>query len=194
MSTSTRREAGYSLAEMLTVIAIIGVLALVMVPSFMTFRQSNKMKTSMRNLTSDLRSARQLAITQGRETMITFGTGGTARAYDLWMGDKAFNSPNWTPQTGANASPPRPTKYLDDVVFFPSGNTLQTFTDSFDCSSGTNCSAGTDGKIDVIFLPDGRVQMPPNSTSGTITIKTLMRIPTPQYTITISPSGRVLAQ
>ena len=54
-------QAGYSLTEMLTVIAIIGMLALVMVPNFISFYNSNKMKSSMRNFTTDLRSARQLA-------------------------------------------------------------------------------------------------------------------------------------
>ncbi len=196
MNRSIRSQAGYSLAEMLTVVAIIGVFALIMVPNFISFYQSNKMKSSMRNFTTDLRSARQLAITQGRQAMLTYGTGGTANTYDLWLGNRPFNSTSWTPQTGPSTN--RPTKNLDKVVYFPtdpgSPTTIQTFTDTLDCSSGTNCVAGTDGKLEVIFFPDGRVQLPSGAASGTITIKTDQNIPKPQYTITISPSGRVLAQ
>ena len=189
------RESGYSLAEMLTVVAIIGVLALVMVPNFMSFYQSNKMKSSMRNFTSDLRSVRQLAISQGKQAMLVYPTGSTARTYDIWLGDKAFNSLNWTPQTGSKANPWRPTKTLDNIVYFPTGAGVQTFTDALDCSSGTNCTTGTDGLIEVIFFPDGRVQLPSGATSGTITLKTdLDRIPKPVYTITVSPTGRVQAQ
>ena len=196
------RQSGYSLAEMLTVVAIIGVLALVMVPNFMSFYQSNKMKTTMRNFTSDLRSTRQLSISQGKQAMIVYGTGPNARTYDVWLGDKAFNSLNWTPQTGPNANPPRATKTLDKIAYFPTGALLQTFADNLDCSSGTNClqlppaGAGTpDGLLEVIFFPDGRVQLPTGATSGTITLKTdLNRIPKPVYTVTVSPTGRVQAQ
>ena len=200
MKQIKRSQAGYSLAEMLTVVAIIGMLALVMVPNFMNFYQSNKMKTSMRNFTTDLRSARQLSISQGKQTLLTFATGTTARSYDIWVGDKPFNSQNWTPQTGPNSNPPRPTKTLDNIVYFPAGNTLQTFTDFLNCSSGTNCTGtvanpANDGKIDIVFSPDGTAQLPANLANGTITIKTdLNKLPKTSYTITISPSGRVLAQ
>jgi prepilin-type N-terminal cleavage/methylation domain-containing protein len=187
-------QAGYTLTEMLVVIAIIGMLALVMVPNFMTFYQSNKMKASMRNLTTDLRSTRQLAISRGDEAMLTYGVGSAARSYDIWLGDRPFNSVNWTRQTGPGSNPPKQTKFLDDVVFFPSGNTLQTFTDVLDCSSNTNCAAGADTKIDVIFRPDGSAELPSGNTSAIITIQTLQNIPKPIYTVTISPSGRVLAQ
>src|SRR5207245_2328188 len=137
------RQSGYSLAEMLTVVAIIGVLALVMVPNFMNFYESNKMKSTMRNFTSDLRGVRQFSISQGKQAMLVYHPGATtdafARPYDIWLGDKALNSQNWTPQTGPNANPPRATKTLDKIAYFPTGATLQTFTHTLDCPSGTNC-------------------------------------------------------
>ena len=67
-----RRQAGYSLPEMLTVVAIIGVLALVTVPAFINFYQAGKMRASMRNFTTDLRSIRQRAITRGHQTILTY--------------------------------------------------------------------------------------------------------------------------
>jgi prepilin-type N-terminal cleavage/methylation domain-containing protein len=200
MKRTKRSQAGYSLAELLTVVAIIGMLALVMVPNFMTFYESNKMKSSMRNFTTDLRSARQLSISQGKQVLLTYATGTAARTYDVWLGDKPFNSQNWTPQTGANSNPPRQSKTLDNIAYFPAGNTLQTFTDFLSCSSGTNCTGtvanpAQDQKIDVVFSPDGTALLPPNLANGTITIKTdLNKLPKSSYTITISPSGRVLAQ
>jgi len=209
MRRTSCRQAGYSLAEMLTVVAIIGVLALVMVPNFMSFYQSNKMKSSMRNFTTDLRSTRQLAITHGRQAALSFQTGVNQRSYNLYLGDKPFNSTSWTAQTGPGLN--RPTKVLENIAYFPANGapTPQTFTDvdgDIDCSVSpcvTICSTCTpptpagapDGKLDVIFFPDGRVKLPTGLTSGTITIKTdLNRLPKPQYTITISPSGRVQAQ
>jgi len=194
MSRTMRNQAGYSLAEMLVVVAIIGVLALVMVPNFMSFYQSNKMKTSMRNFTTDLRSVRQLAISQGKQVAISFKTGAAQRSYDWYLGDQSFNSVNWTPQTGPGRT--RPTKYLDDIAYFPAdgAGTPQSFTDVIDCTANP-CVAGNDGKIDIIFNPDGSVILPAAATSGTVTIKTdLNKLPKTQYAITISPTGRVLAQ
>ena len=185
-------QAGYSLTEMLTVVAIIGVLALVMVPNFVGFYQSNKMKSAMRTFTTDLRSVRQLAISQGKQAALSFSTGAGQRSYNWYLGDKPFNSVNWTPQTGTAA---RPTKYLDNIVYFPanSAQTPQTFTDILDCSANP-CVTGTDTKLDVIFFPDGHVTVPAGA-AGTITIKTdNNRIPKPQYSIVVSPSGRVIAQ
>lgn len=192
MKVQQRHQAGYTLVEMLTVVAIVGVLALVTVPAFITFYQSNKMKTSMRNFTSDLRSVRQYAITRGRQTALSYATGTNARTYDYYLGDKALNSVSWTNITNTAALA---TRVLDNVVYFPTNgaSTPQTFTDVLDCSTPP-CVAGTDGRIDVIFFPDGRVQLPSGVTVGQITIMTDMKIPKSQYTINVTPSGRVQAQ
>jgi prepilin-type N-terminal cleavage/methylation domain-containing protein len=198
MKIQKRNEAGYSLAEMLVVVAMIGILTLVTVPAFITFFQSNKMKASMRNFTSDLRGVRQLAITKGRQTLLTYGTGNNARTYDWYLGNKPFNSDVWTPLTGSGRA--TATRTLENPVYFPASG--QTFSDDWDCvSSAPNCLAvppvGTgapDGLIDVVFFPDGHVQLPAGASSGSIVIKTDQRIPRAQYTVSVSPSGRVLAQ
>jgi prepilin-type N-terminal cleavage/methylation domain-containing protein len=195
MNAQRSPQAGYSLAEMLTVVAIIGVLALVSVPSFMTFYNSNKMKTSLRTFTNDLRAARQLSITQGRQAMVSYATGTTARAYDIYLGNKPFNSDKWAARTGPSSPNNRATRLLDDIAYFPpdSGTTPQTFTDTISCST-LPCSNGTDERLDVIFFPDGHAQLPTGATSATITLKTERNVPKAQYKVTISPSGRVQAQ
>ena len=180
-------EHGYSIVELLTVVAIVGILALVTIPSFMTMRNSASMKTAMRNFTSDLRSARQLAISRGLQVKVSFSTGNGARRYDYFQGNSAYATvpnANWTPLTGPGSNPLTASRQLDAIVYFPadSPSTPQTFTD-------TNVTA--DGTLDVIFFPDGRAQLPGNATSGTITIKTNMTIPKPQYGVQISPSGRI---
>ena len=185
-----RRQSGYSLAEMLTVIAIIGTLALVTVPAFMTYMQSNKMKSSVRQLTGDLRAARARAIGQGQQVMVTFTAGSTNRTYDVYQGNAPFNSTGWSRPSSPEAL--KQTRRLDDTVYFPTGTGLQTFEDTVNCASAP-CVAGTDSKLDVIFFPDGRVQMPTGLSIGTLTVKTDQKIPKPVYTITISPSGRVVA-
>lgn len=201
MNAQNSHQAGYSLAEMLTVVAIIGTLALVSVPAFMNYYNSNKVKTAMRTFTSDLRTARMTAISRGRIVKFTYKTSTvsdlgnkkpavTERTYNFYEGNRSLgpiNQITWTPLTGAGSNPPRPEKVLDDVTYFPldSGPTPQTFTDDDQVA---------DGWLDVIFYPDGHVKLPANTTSGTITIKSDRRVPKPQYAIQISPSGRVTAR
>ena len=190
MNAQNRSQAGYSLAEMLTVVAIVGVLALVTVPSFMNYYNSNKVKASMRNFTSDLRTARMLAITRGHAVKFSYRPGLTNHTYNYFEGDRSLGPVTditWTPVTGTGSNPPKPERSLDEVVYFPvdSPQTPQTFSDE---------DKTPDGLLDVIFYPDGHVRLPANATSGTITIKTDRDVPRPQYAIQISPSGRVLAR
>lgn len=188
MKLQTNRQAGYSLAEMLTVVAIVGVLALVTVPQFMNYYNSNKVKTSMRSFTTDLRTARMTSISRGREVKFSFKTGAGQRGYTIYEGNRSIGTVTaWTPLTGPGSSPPKAAKTLDDVIYFPdhSAKTPQTFIDE---------DAPADQMLDIIFFPDGHVRMPPNLTAGTVSIKTDRKVPRPQYTIEISPSGRVVAK
>lgn len=180
------RQAGYSLVEMLTVVAIVGILALVTVPAFMNFRTSNKVKTSVRNFTTDVRRVRQLAITNGVQSKLSFATGtsGRARSYDFYLGDRAVGTPAWTALT---TRPPGLsgrygyTRQLEDIVYFPvaAGPTPQTFTD-----------IDSDGTLDVVFFPDGRVQMPANQTTATITLMTDAKgVSQSVFQVDVTPSG-----
>jgi prepilin-type N-terminal cleavage/methylation domain-containing protein len=195
------REHGYSISEMLVVVAIIGLLSLVTVPAFMSFRNSNKLKTSVRLFTGDLRAARQRAITRAHQVLLTYSTtanGATPanyqRTYYFYEGNLPSGSTTWTPivntiqGTGVRAT----AHSLEDVVYFPMPATAtpQTFDDTLTCSV-TGCSSGTDNRPDIIFFPDGHALVPVNSTVGQITLMTDAKIPKKQYLVEISPSGNV---
>ncbi|HEX9459355.1 MAG TPA: GspH/FimT family pseudopilin [Thermoanaerobaculia bacterium] len=186
MRTRNSHQTGFSLVEMLTVVAVIGILALVTVPNFVTYFQSNKMKATMRNFTSDLRTMRQISISQGVQTRITFTPAATnstaARAYDFWQGNSASNSTTWTPLTQSDPTKKALikgfTRHLEDIAYFP------TTGQTFDAVSGV---------YSVVFYPDGRVGMPGTATTASVILKTDMKVPKPLYTIDVSPSGRVFA-
>src|SRR5436309_322557 len=61
---SDRRQQGYSLVEMLVVLAIIGLMSVITIPQFINYQQSMKLKSALRVLNNDLINARQLAITR----------------------------------------------------------------------------------------------------------------------------------
>lgn len=186
MHTRKSHQSGFSLVEMLTVVAIIGILAMVTVPNFISFYQSNKMKVAMRNFTSDVRTMRQLSISQGVQTRITFTPAATnspaARSYDFWQGNSTYNTTTWTPLTQSDTTKRALikgyTRHLEDVAYFP--NSGQTFD-------------AVNGVYSVVFYPDGRVGMPAGATTASVALKTDMKIPKALYAIDVSPSGRVFA-
>src|SRR5512132_2739828 len=91
-----RRESGYSLVEILVVVAIIGVISLVTVPNFIAMQHSGKLKTSLRSFVSDIRGARQRAVTRHVKTKVSFvtGTATTARQYTVAEFNQATST--WT--------------------------------------------------------------------------------------------------
>lgn len=175
-----RSQAGYSLTEMLVVVAMIGVLSLVAVPSFITMRNSNKVKTSVGNFVNDVRYIRALAISTGRQTKLGFSPGAGVRGYNLYQGDSVWGTSTWTALPHSRGA-----RFLDDIVYFPTGgaSSPQDFT-----------NVDTTSDLDVIFTPDGGVKMPPGLSTARITIQTDLSVPHPQYQISISPSGRVSIQ
>src|SRR5215212_5822059 len=78
-----QRQRGYSITEMLTVVAIIGIVSLVLVPNFMSMYRSGKMKTATRNFISRARRIQQQAVTENRRTRICFTPNATV--YSTWI-------------------------------------------------------------------------------------------------------------
>jgi prepilin-type N-terminal cleavage/methylation domain-containing protein len=66
---------GYSLIEMLVIIAIIGVLIGIAIPSWSRYRANADLKTAARGMTSDFFNTRQRAMGEGVDYRITFDTG-----------------------------------------------------------------------------------------------------------------------
>jgi prepilin-type N-terminal cleavage/methylation domain-containing protein len=63
---------GFSLTEMMVVAAIIAIMALITAPSLVTGLPTYRIKAAVRDCTSQLRNARQLAIKDKRNVTVTF--------------------------------------------------------------------------------------------------------------------------
>ena len=187
-STSNR---GYSLAEMLVVIAIIGIMSMVSVPMFMNFVRSNKVKSAMRQFTNDLRASRQRAITQNHPTMISFKPG-TAVNNDRFYRD--FDGTVGAGGVVTYALVERnPLKELDNITYFRgAGGDTCFFADVVTVPPETN------GWNDIIFLPNGTIQNIPTgactSAIGKVFITTEYDVPKKLYTIEGYPTGQVKAK
>lgn len=163
-------QGGYSLAEMLVVVAMIGLFSLVTVPQFMTYYRQSKVRASVRQFNAHLRTVRLRAITRNNPTAISFAPGETPAAgqpsgrYGIF--DRAANGTTWV-RVGNwyRLEPP--------VYFLASG---------FSVSSATN-----DTLHDVIFLPNGTIANIP--VSPLVELKTDIGIPNNHCTITMNTAG-----
>lgn len=169
MKRTDRDQSGYSLAEALVVVAIIGLVSLVTIPNFVSYMRGQRVKSAARQFVMDLREARQTAISEYHPTRIGFESGNDKRTYRFFDGvyDTSANG-------GIAWTEVEQTEMFETLYF---GTT--TFADSAD----------DDNLLDIIFLTNGSVSMP--SVQSTLQIRTDIDVARPIYTVTVSKAGRI---
>ena len=177
MRRTTTAMRGYSLTEALVVIAIIGVISLVSIPNFMAMYRSMKIKGGVRQLTNDIRSARQLAVTRYRPVMISLGTTATER-YSYWIHLWNPTTNQWVLQRERVLEPE--TALANRTVYF----TNIGFPDAM-----TTTGPGTDDRNEIIFESTGAVRNPP--VNPTFRVRTDANVSKNEFILTVSPSGTV---
>lgn len=80
-----KNEKGFSLFELMIVIAIISILSVIAVPNFLTWRASSNLRGSAFNLKSDMQMAKLRAIKEGRNVVMKFDDSGS---YEIFVDDK----------------------------------------------------------------------------------------------------------
>jgi prepilin-type N-terminal cleavage/methylation domain-containing protein len=73
--TVIRDNKGFSLPEVMTVVAIIGVMSAVAVPPFLSWLSNKGMQSAARDLYSNMRKAQSFAVKRNNPTKITLRTG-----------------------------------------------------------------------------------------------------------------------
>lgn len=162
-------QSGFSLIEVLTVLAIIGVMALVSVPAFVSMMHSSRLKSSLRQLTSDLRGARQVAVTQYRWVKVQLEPGVTPGRYTVQQ----------SADLGTTWGDP-----VEKTLVEPISILSTTFVDGSDA----------DTFPEIIFRNNGTIDMGAGVESREIVIKTTADIAKPTVTITAKPTGKITAE
>jgi len=86
-STSTR---GFTLIEVMVVIAILGILFAIALPNFSAWRESHAIRTSTDTLLTHLKQARLLATSENRTVQITFPSTGSY-TLDPYSSNRTFD-------------------------------------------------------------------------------------------------------
>jgi prepilin-type N-terminal cleavage/methylation domain-containing protein len=102
--TILKKNEGFSLSEVLTVVAIIGIMSAIAIPSMMAWLSNKGLQSAARELYSNMKKAQSLAVKQNRNCAVTFnGTAGYTVYIDAatpWNASAATNN-NFVHNAGA---------------------------------------------------------------------------------------------
>jgi prepilin-type N-terminal cleavage/methylation domain-containing protein len=182
-----RRNAGYTLAEILVVVAIIGILSLITVPAFMNFQRAGIFKSAMRTFASDLRAARTNAIKRSEDIRVELRPGiATATGSKEYQAFSSQDGATWVsidPRRAFSAGTGNGVgraKSLDGPVWFDSATNLRT---NF-----------TGGRPNIVFHPNGTVDITGGGTEAVVAMVTKSdKLFTNEYSISITSSGQIRA-
>lgn len=173
------KRKAFTLVEALVVVAIIGIMVTVAVPAFNRFYQMFKFRTAMNNLVTDIRSARQAAITNGRPVKLTAiklsdypEISGMTGGYAVYMLDSVDEDDmasvsNWLeiapaqrPCDGSAGRPEKP-RFLQEPIRIDAGAANMEDVESDD----------SENAFDLVFLANGAIYegpYPQDDASGTM--------------------------
>ena len=158
----TRKNKGFSLIELIIVMAIMGIMAAIAAPNFIRYRDNANLREAARDISSDLQLYKQRAIAENVRYRITFNSG--ANNYDVQkesaLGTSAFGVP-----------PPLGNTVVDVVTDkeIGSGNIIET-------SSAANFG----GNAYVTFLPRGIIE----DSQGSLTLRHKTRLSEAKINVT----------
>jgi type II secretory pathway pseudopilin PulG len=161
------RQRGYSLAEALVVLTIIGLVTGVTVPFFMNYLRSNRIRSSAMYFQTAIRFARQRAVTKRIQTRLSFDPAARPGRYTIW--EASYNATTGA-LSGWTAVQPKD-RFLDQGVYFANDGS-QPVGDGYD-STGS-AIVHTDSRPDIIFNLDGSAVNSADTTKppGTLWLKT----------------------
>jgi len=164
ISTLTKRrgkEGGYSLVEALVVVGIIGVVSLVTIPNFISLYRAFRFKASLRQFTSDVRYARQQAVSKNCQSMLSFVP--DTRDYRIY--ESTDKGATWT-DSGFRGE-------LGEMGYFHDSSTFDDDEDPED-------------SLDIIFLNNGTAVE-----TGEVVMRTNDEIPVNEYTVAVAATGKL---
>ena len=153
MQQRSKSERGYSLSETLTVTAIVGLIALVTVPTMLQLMPQYRIRSAASDAGAGLRMIRQKAITTRMPWRVSFDAANERYKYSRLTDANAVmaTASNWV-NIGRDG---RPAPYTNEQWIRTSSIDLRVGT------SNPFKDVDCDGAVDIIFQRDGRVARNP---------------------------------
>lgn len=151
------RERGFTITELMVVLAIVGVLTVIATPNLSRWSTSIRMESATREIASTLQLARTRAITQNASIRITFDT--SANTYQLQQRD-SVDTTKWNNIESAKKLPNgvQLVSVSGNPITFQSGR-----GSTFPGNNGTITVQNTQGKsTDIVVAQTGRVTVRKN--------------------------------
>ncbi len=170
-----RNSRGFSLAEMLVVVAIIGMLSLVSVPAFINYQRTMKLRGALRVLNTDIRNCRQMAITRNVIVRMEFVG---ARRYQTSMSSD-----------GGATWQRLPLRVQDDENIV--GGNIRYLDETVSLDAITFIDDDENGGRDMDFHGDGTIWDDDAVAGGTITLRTNWDSSINKAVVTVSTTGQI---
>jgi len=144
-------ETGFSLVETVVVIGIMALLIMLAMPGLTGYRAKSAVRSSARQLASDIRAAQEYALAQGVQDDLAFSvTGGAVTGYSVTQGPTVLWQVTLPTQVHATTAWPG-----NDIAFTPIGAIVGPGSVPAVCLDDRN-----GGKITITLVPaTGKVQM-----------------------------------
>lgn len=168
-----RQPRGYSLVELLVVVAMIGMFSLVTVPPMLSYMGQIRVRSATRLINGDLRAARQRAITRNNPVAFSFLPGDADTSDGMEKGQYAIFDRLGTepPFTWERIGP---MKYLEGVYFLRTGFAPVATVDA--------------DMATIIFRPNGTISNLPNA-NPVVAIRTERDVMNNSVTNTFAVAG-----